>query len=181
MKLPRFNIRDLFWLMLVVGLVLCWGLEYSRSRRLGMEIKYLQSTAPPIDVIETPLEEVILYLSRKHDIPIEMDWENLESLGLTRKTLISLRMIDGSLVTTMQAVLVGHDSVRIVSSGNGIRVTSKDAAGADSLEIPPLLSTAERRFYALLRALDAEGYRVNFKNWEERGQEEVTLERVAAP
>ena len=76
---------------------------------------------------------------------------------------------------------MGHDGVRIVSSGNGIRVTSKDAAGADSLEIPPLISTAERRFDALLRAIDAEGYRVNFKNWDQRGQEEVTLERVAAP
>ena len=146
-----------------------------------MEVKYLKSTAPPVDVIETPLEEVILYMSRKHDIPVEMDWENLESLGLTRKTLITLRMIDGSLITTMQAVLRGHDDVRIVSSGNGIRVTTKDAAGADSLEIPPLLSTTERRFDALLRAIDAEGYRVNFKNWEERGREEVTLERVAAP
>jgi hypothetical protein len=181
MRLPRFNLRDLFWLVLVVGLALCWGLEFARSRRLRMEVQYLKSTGPIVDVIETPLEEVIRYVSRVHDIPVEMDWENLESLGLTRKTLITLRMIDGSLITTMQAVLRGQDDVRIVSSGNGIRVTTKEVAGADSLEIPPLISTAERRFYALLRAIDAEGYRVNFKNWEERGQEEATLERVIAP
>src|SRR5215211_2164207 len=108
MKLPRFNIRDLFWLMLVVGLVLCWGLEYSRSRRLGMEVKYLKSTAPALSVIQTPLQEVILYVSRKHDIPVEMDWENLESLGLTRETLVTMNAIDGSLITTMGAVLRGH-------------------------------------------------------------------------
>jgi hypothetical protein len=181
MKLPRFNIRDLFWLVLVVGLALCWGLEYSRSRRLGMEMKYLTSAARPIDVIETPLEDVVHYLSRVHDIPIEMDWENLAPLGLTRKTLITLRLIDGSLVSTIQHVLHGHENVRIVSSETGIRVTTKDAAGEDSLELPPLTSAAERRLFALIQAVGAEGYRVNFTTGARAGQEEVTLERVAAP
>lgn len=181
MKLPQLTLRELFLLVVIAAMGCGWWVERTRSRRLGMEMKYLTSAARPIDVIETPLEDVIHYVSRVHDIPVEMDWENLASLGLTRKTLITLRLIDGSLVSTIQHVLHGHESVRIVSSETGIRVTTKDAAGDDSLELPPLTSAADRRLMAVIVALDAEGYRVNFTNGARPGQEEATLERVTAP
>src|SRR5690349_14357858 len=98
MKLPQLSLRELFLLVVIAAMSCGWWVERTRSRRLGMEMKYLTSAARPIDVIETPLEDVIHYVSRVHDIPVEMDWDNLAPLGLTRKTLITLRLIDGSLV-----------------------------------------------------------------------------------
>lgn len=183
-RLPRFNIRDLFWLVLVVALALGWWLENSRARRLGIEVKYLKSVVPPQSFMEVPLENVIGILSRVHDVRIDVDWESLKAEGYTPKMLVTHNLQEGSLTKALSLIfLVGRDNVRIVPHEEGIRITTKDAAGTDALELRshagPHVGPDTKRLFRLLRAVEAEGYRVTFEKAERPGQEEVTLERLS--
>jgi hypothetical protein len=178
MKLPQLYLRDLFWLVLVVGLALCWWLENSRARKLGMEVKYLKSVVRPVSFIETPLEDAIQFLGFKHGIRIDVDWKSLKT---GPKTLMTHNLTDGSLTYQLNRLFAGREEVDVVPTAEGIRVTTKNAGGTDVLELPPHVRLAEQRLDALLRAIDAEGYRVTFKNAAQPGQEAVILERVADP
>ena len=181
MKLPQLSLRELFLLVALVAMGCGWWAEHSRARRLKMEVTYLTSSIPPLDFIETPLEDVVLVLSRKHNIRIDVDWENLESLGITPKTLITQRLIDGSLTLAMTHAFHSHEDVRVVPDGDGIRVTTKDVAGSDVPQLRNVNPPDTQRLFRLIEAIDAEGYRVTFERAARPGEEEVTLERLANP
>ena len=43
MALPKLNLRDLFWIVLVVGLVLGWWAQYQHTRRLATTVTDLKA------------------------------------------------------------------------------------------------------------------------------------------
>jgi hypothetical protein len=135
----KLNLRDLFWLLLVVGLALAWWLERRNSdrtvmenRRLQMEVKYLKSAAPPIMFIDAPMGDAVLHLAQLHRVTITFDWKTLKEEGIDYKKVqtqmpVTRNLQDGSLRTRLELICTDYN-LAAVSSADGLLITTKKAA-----------------------------------------------------
>lgn len=128
MKLPQLHLRDLFWLVLVVACLCAWWMERQRVHRLSMELKYVKSVVPPVAFIETPLNEAIGFLSAKHNIPVEVDWESLKAKGITERMLVTHNLVDGSFPWAIKRLFLGYEGIQVVATTGGLLITAENTS-----------------------------------------------------
>lgn len=122
--MPRlsFSLRDVFWLMLVVGCLCAWWTENQRRKSLAMEVQYLKSAATPTQFVGTQLDEAIYHLSWKHRIKIDVDWPSLKAIGFNERTPVTCNLQNGSLRFALEAIF--QDKAIAVSGRDGRVVIS---------------------------------------------------------
>jgi hypothetical protein len=121
-RLPRFHLRDLFWLVLMVALVLGWWMD---RNRLATEVKYLKSTVNGVGFIETELSDALTFLSNKHNIGIAADWKSLKT---SPKTIVTHQLLDGSLPYQVHQLFLGHEAVDVTWNVDGVLITGNHPA-----------------------------------------------------
>jgi hypothetical protein len=82
----RFTIRDLLWLMLVVGLSITLALQHQRamSARTRIRAALSRNLVPEVvDFVEMPIGEAALFLSVKQEVPIFVadDVDEMDNVG----------------------------------------------------------------------------------------------------
>ncbi|QDU25969.1 hypothetical protein ETAA8_10410 [Anatilimnocola aggregata] len=130
----KFTLRDVFWLLLVIGVGLGWWLQSRHSARLATEVRYWKSTAPPIALVNTPLGEAVTLLMYKHQISIDVDWATLRKNGITSRTPITKNLVDGNLRNRLEWIFADFDQAVIVTpvSENKVRLTFEPRLTSDS-------------------------------------------------
>jgi hypothetical protein len=108
----RFTIRDVLWLMVVVGLGVALAIEHRRATLAEMAWHYWESQRNPqleltktthIECSEMPLGHIADYLSRMHAIPIVLDPEVNGEIQITCKAT------NEALNTGLAKMLSPHD------------------------------------------------------------------------
>ncbi len=74
----RFTIRDVLWLMVVVGMALGWWAEHQQTtlarlawrQRSRINVAEALAQTTTVDFVETPLLDVAEYFSSIHGIPV---------------------------------------------------------------------------------------------------------------
>jgi hypothetical protein len=120
-RLPRVNLRDLFWLVLMVALVLGWWMDRSR---LATEVKYLKSTVNGVGFIETELDDALTFLSNAHGIEIGVDWKSLKT---SPNATVTHQLSDGSLPYQIHQLFLGREAVDLTWTSECLLITGKQS------------------------------------------------------
>lgn len=120
-RLPRVNLRDLFWLVLMVALVLGWWID---RKRLTAEVKYLKSNVNGVGFLETPLKDALTFLGNEHDIPIGVDWKSLKT---SPEALVTHQLEDGSLPYQIHQLFLGREAVDVTWASECLLITGKQS------------------------------------------------------
>ena len=123
----RFRLRDVFWLIFIVSLACLLWRERNRTNRLAMEASYFHSMAPPIELIDVPLENAIDTLAAQHKVTIEVDWPSVtEATKMDQKFAVTHNLADGSLVRAIDRLFFGHAIAE--TTADGILIRGRDPA-----------------------------------------------------
>src|SRR4051812_11604731 len=105
----RFRLRDVFWLIFIVSLACLLWRERNRTNMLAMEARYFHSTAPPIELIDIPLEDALATVAAQHKVQIEVDWPSVtEATKMGPKFKVTHNLADGSLVRAIERLFFGR-------------------------------------------------------------------------
>ncbi|WP_254507339.1 hypothetical protein [Anatilimnocola floriformis] len=120
-----FRLRDVFWLILIVGLACLLWRERTRTQRLASEARYYHSIAPPIALIDMPLEDAIATLEQAHGVKIEVDWPSVTKVTeLTPRMPVTQNLVDGSLVHAVERLFFNMAIAE--GTDRGIRVRARN-------------------------------------------------------
>jgi len=108
----RFTIRDVLWLMVVVGLSVALWIEHRQAIDLRIALREEQARNDAIAelnkrtmlyCIEMPLKDIAVYFSRLHNVPVVL------ALQVDRNTSITCNYANVSLRVALEGILTPHD------------------------------------------------------------------------
>lgn len=97
--------------------------DYQHEQRIREEL--MQPTS--IDMVDTPLVDVVAYLMDAHDIQILLDAQALEDVGASADTPVIMHVKNISLASALELMLGDHDLTWVVRHGV-LLITSSDRA-----------------------------------------------------
>jgi hypothetical protein len=73
----RFTIRDVLWLMVVVGLGVAIAIQHQKASNARKRVSAALNVPATVDFVEMPIDEAMLFISVKQGVPIffEGNWE----------------------------------------------------------------------------------------------------------
>ncbi|WP_254511018.1 hypothetical protein [Anatilimnocola floriformis] len=120
-----FRLRDVFWLIFVIALVCTFWRMRVHTQRLSMEARYYRSAAPPLEIIDMPMPELLAQLEASHGVKIEVDWPSVtEATGLDLNSKVTQNLVDASLPWVVERVF--YNLVVIEGTDQGIRLRGRD-------------------------------------------------------
>jgi hypothetical protein len=127
---PQFNLRKLFVLVTILGVLSCWlgaEIESTRIRRSETAMRIVLDGPVSFAFVNIPLTDAIDYLKEFHQIEIRFDTESFESLGITPQETMANTTLSGIPLRSALRLLLSRidDSLAFVINGETLLIGTR--------------------------------------------------------